>query len=603
MRLRSDDVCGVKIGPHIFRKGDRDSMAEMRGVIENRELFREAIEKDNLIVMNTHFTKQEHKLVTYKEDKSHPGGPPYDRSKYDTLDFILVPQRWRNSIRDVENDIDSGINSDHYPLIAKVHIRLRARIWAKKKTWVYHKCNDEQRKLLNQTLRKEAVRECNADYQSFACWALKAEMLLPKTEKHKNQPEISSEIENRIKEKRELAAMGRWEEAKHKGEQIKKNITKEKRQRLLKMISKDLDPRDQWMGLKMLRKGYNPLPISLRNEAGEKITLRNRANAAADFLATKIWGSTAPGYVVDERGDEQIIKHNLGIGTNDITMTELMGAIRKLKRGKTPGPDCVPLEVFKEMEEDQLNVVLETLNVWWRTETIPDEATKARVVLIFKKGDKTDLGNYRPISLLNTIYKLFASIIQKCLADKLDMFLQKTQYGFRRKRGTADALHYIRRIVDKGEMTQSKTLLVLLDWEKAFDKVIHEQLLGALERMNVPAKMVTLIREMYRNPQFIVETEGQTSSWKRQETGIRQGCPLSPYLFIIVMTVMFWDIHWEGVKGLERNRVAGTEFDEVLYADDTICISESEQAMNKLLAAIEKQGRRYGMRLNRAKCE
>jgi hypothetical protein len=190
VRLRSDDVCGVKIGPHIFRKGDRDSMAEMRGVIENRELFREAIEKDNLIVMNTHFTKQEHKLITYKEDKSHPGGPPYDRSKYDTLDFILVPQRWRNSIRDVENDIDSGINSDHYPLIAKVHIRLKARIWAKKKTWVYHKCNDEQRKLLNQTLRKEAVRECNADYQSFACWALKAEMLLPKTEKHKNQPEI-----------------------------------------------------------------------------------------------------------------------------------------------------------------------------------------------------------------------------------------------------------------------------------------------------------------------------------------------------------------------------------------------------------------------------
>ena len=86
-------------------------------------------------------------------------------------------------------------------------------------------------------------------------------MNLPKTEKHKNQPEISQEIENRLKEKRELAAMGRWEEAKHKGEQIKKDITKEKGQRLLKMISKDLDPRDRSMGLKMLRKGYNPLPI------------------------------------------------------------------------------------------------------------------------------------------------------------------------------------------------------------------------------------------------------------------------------------------------------------------------------------------------------
>ena len=138
-----------------------------------------------MIVMNTHFTKQEHKLVNYKEDKSHPGGPPYDRSKYDTLDFILVPQRWRNVIRDVENDIHSGVNSDHYPLIAKVHIRLLARIWAKKKTWVYHQCNDEQRKLLNQTLREEAVRDSDLDYQSFACWTLKGGLLLPKTEKYK----------------------------------------------------------------------------------------------------------------------------------------------------------------------------------------------------------------------------------------------------------------------------------------------------------------------------------------------------------------------------------------------------------------------------------
>ena len=58
VRLRSDDVCGVKIRPHIFRKCDRDSMAEVRRVIESRELFRETIEKDTLIVMNTHFTKQ-----------------------------------------------------------------------------------------------------------------------------------------------------------------------------------------------------------------------------------------------------------------------------------------------------------------------------------------------------------------------------------------------------------------------------------------------------------------------------------------------------------------------------------------------------------------
>ena len=69
------------------------------------------------------------------------------------------------------------------------------------------------------------------------------------------------------------------------------------------------------------------------------------------------------------------------------------------------------------------------------------------------------------------------------------------------------------------------------------------------------------------------------------------------------MSVMFWDIHDQGVRGLERNRVEGTEFDEVVYADDTICISKSEMAMNGLLAAIEVEGSKYGMRLNKSKCE
>ena len=92
------------------------------------------------------------------------------------------------------------------------------------------------------------------------------------------------------------------------------------------------------------------------------------------------------------------------------------------------------MEMFIEMD-------VELINDWWHKETIPTEVLQARVVLIFKKGDKADLANYRPISLLNSIYKLYTALIQKRLADKLDQHLQITQFGFRKKRGTADALH------------------------------------------------------------------------------------------------------------------------------------------------------------------
>ena len=64
----------------------------------------------------------------------------------------------------------------------------------------------------------------------------------------------------------------------------------------------------------------------------------------------------------------------------------------------------------------------------------------------------------------------------------------------------------------------------------------------ALELMSVNKKIINVIKSLYRATQFKVEIEGDSSDWMRQETGIRQGCPLSPYLFIVVMAAMFEDI-------------------------------------------------------------
>ena len=245
---------------------------------------------------------------------------------------------------------------------------------------------------------------------------------------------------------------------------------------------------------------------------------------------------------------------------------------------------------------------MELLNEWWNNEHIPEEDLRARVVLIFKKGDTSNFP-YRPISLLNATYKIFASIIQTRLEDKIEDHLQETQFGFRKQKGTADALNCIRRIIEKGEMTGTKTILMLLDWEKAFDKVRKNGLLKVLERMGVEKKMLAVIEAMYNKPTFMVEMEGQQSAWKTQETGIRQGCPLSPYLFIILMTVLFHDIHRLHTPNEGRARIKGANFDEVLYADDTICVSQSEVALEKKLKAIEADGNKYGLKLNKAKCE
>ena len=95
---------------------------------------------------------------------------------------------------------------------------------------------------------------------------------------------------------------------------------------------------------------------------------------------------------------------------------------------------------------------------------------------------------------------------------------------------------------------------------------------------------------LYKNTQFKVAIDGNTSKWETQETGIRQGCPLSPYLFLVVMTAMFRDIHFNMREGMAKYRIPGATFDEVIYADDTICMGTDTRQLNKMLTEIEIEG-------------
>ena len=109
---------------------------------------------------------------------------------------------------------------------------------------------------------------------------------------------------------------------------------------------------------------------------------------------------------------------------------------------------------------------------------------------------------------------MYAAIIQKRLSNTIDPYLQKTQYGFRRKHGTAQAIHCIRRVAEYGEITKKKLFMLLLDRGNAFDKVKRPGLFSALERMNIPSKYINANKSLYAHPTFKVELDGNTSGSK-----------------------------------------------------------------------------------------
>ena len=128
--------------------------------------------------------------------------------------------------------------------------------------------------------------------------------------------------------------------------------------------------------------------------------------------------------------------------------------------------------------------------------------------------------------------------------------------------------------------------------------------------MNIPEKLLKIIKAMYANPNFYVEVEGEESSTAKQNTGIRQGCPLSPYLFIMVMDRLFDLIpHFAEEKQkkmklpTKRKPNMNLSFSSLLYADDTLLCEEEEQIMESLLWSIEDISEIFGLNLNEGKCQ
>ena len=113
-----------------------------------------------------------------------------------------------------------------------------------------------------------------------------------------------------------------------------------------------------------------------------------------------------------------------------ITTHRLRHILQQFHAHKAPGPDALEAELFKHMPENALEIIADHINDWIRSHHVDTEQLKARVASLFKKGDFKNAENYRPISLLNTIYKLKARILKDAIEQGIERELQSTQYAF-----------------------------------------------------------------------------------------------------------------------------------------------------------------------------
>eukprot|EP00971_Amphidinium_carterae_P274262 5442890-Amphidinium_carterae.1 len=159
--------------------------------------------------------------------------------------------------------------------------------------------------------------------------------------------------------------------------------------------------------------------------------------------------------------------------------------------------------MVKILNEVNRGEVLRYVNVCYETGQLPVSLTDATTILLLKPGkNPKDHSSYRPISLLNTLYKVCAKLVLNRLTHALDDYLSNLQFGFRRGKSTANAIFILRRVQDIYERMGQSVYFLALDYTKAFDSLPQDVLDETLKQYKVPDKLHEFIRAFYRHPMF-----------------------------------------------------------------------------------------------------
>ena len=332
------------------------------------------------------------------------------------------------------------------------------------------------------------------------------------------------------------------------------------------------------------------------NASGQLVESSDRAEVFAHHLSNVQWCERPVADRTRHAPDD-----TLPINLDNITQTEVEKAVQRLKNGRAVvGAAAEALKaVMRHKDSTGALWLTRLMQLCWETKSCPSSWHLAQVKVLYKKGNPEECDNYRPISLLSGLYKVYASILlERLKSGGAESKLWPTQFGFRRKRSTEDALFIARRKIEQAWAAKNgRVHLLALDWRKAFDCISPARLTDALFRFGLPQQVCDIISGIHSERQFFVVENGVSSALYVQHAVIRQACPLSPFLFGIVMMILMrnaYDLLSSDAK-LAHSR---GELGEVLYADDTLILGSSHLLVQEYMAAVQKVGLEYGLEIH-----
>ena len=295
---------------------------------------------------------------------------------------------------------------------------------------------------------------------------------------------------------------------------------------------------------------------------------------------------------------------NLDTDVEDEEVAEIMDS---LPLGKQPGPNRIPNAVFRCLSSafapKLAAVIRAVLN---GTGKMPKHMMEGDITVMYKKKSRLDPRNYRPLTMLNTDYKIYTKILANRMKTVVHEFVSSMQKGFVPDVFIAEcsmALTLIENYINEKPL-ERKGAFLFLDMEKAFDRVSYSFLTESLAELGFGPRFRRGVEAMYnpeKSPRRRVLANGYYSDWFPISSGVAQGCPLSPLLFLVVAESL--KISLDMQKKFKGMYIGGKYFKLSQFADDTTLILGSMEELEHAEEGILRWCRATGMKENKSKRE
>lgn len=288
----------------------------------------------------------------------------------------------------------------------------------------------------------------------------------------------------------------------------------------------------------------------------------------------------------------------------DITLSDVDNVISDLACNKAPGLDSISNECIKSSRILIAPLLCQLFNKILETGIYPDAWCDALIVPIYKNGNHDDPENYRGIALLSCISKIFTKILNNKLTKWAcsNGKMYEEQCGFTKGKSTIDQIFVLQSLINKYISKQKgRFYSVFIDFSKAFDSIPHLHMFYRMVNEGMHGRVITVLRNMYSKLKCCVQSSPfNVSDSFECSVGTRQGCLLSPFLFIFYLNELVNMSKEYSCKGIYVDENY-KDVNMLLYADDLVLVGDQIRNVQKLLNILSNYCKKWGLKVNMLK--